>query len=155
VVHGGQLVVAFTLVAAWWRPEIASNRRLATLAVATVLTSTEPSGYAEVFLLFLVFFEPWRGPACIVALVSAYFLAIAADYVMVPFVFHNTTAWLSNRPVAAAYGLSIGQLVRPALILTIQLSLAGSTLAAFVRVIAFAQRARRSQVGGEPMTAGV
>src|SRR5262249_26244589 len=90
---------------------------------------TGASGYAVIFLLFLVFLERWNGPAVGLAIVAAYLLSISADLIMVSHPLAPTHSWLSGRDVAPVAGYAVGQLLRPVLVLVIEFGLIGATLA--------------------------
>jgi hypothetical protein len=125
------VVVVFAIAAL--RPNAVSVHRLAAMGVALALTSTEFGGYAEVFLLFLVFQEPWRGPWRIAALVSAYLLCIPADYTLVRLAHQIKASYLTNRIVGNDLSLILGALVRPGLVLIIQYALTAATLVDLLR----------------------
>jgi hypothetical protein len=102
--------------------------RLAALGVSLALTSTEVGGYAEVFLIFLVFFEPWRGPAPVVAILCAYTLCIPADLPLAHVAHQIKYSYLTHRTVGYDLGVNLGILVRPALLLGIQYALVAATM---------------------------
>jgi len=110
------------LALALFRPSRTRVRRLAALAVAVSITAftTGSAGYAQIFLFFLVFYEPWRGPARITVLLATYLLCIPVDVIILPVVHQRAFSWLAGRAVTTTTGVSIGQLVRPALLLIIQ-----------------------------------
>ncbi len=119
-------VVALALVAiALFRPRGVDVRRLGALVAVGAITAytTGSAGYAQIFLLFLVFYEPWRGPTRITVLLAAYLLCIPIDRMILPVIHQQAYSWLGGREVTAAAGISIGQLVRPALLLVIQMGL--------------------------------
>ncbi len=117
-----QLAALGILALALLRPAGARVRRLAALAVAVSITAftTGSAGYAQIFLFFLVFYEPWRGATRGAILLATYLLCLPFDYVLLPIVHGPLRSWLGGRWVMASFGVSIGQLVRPALLLTIQ-----------------------------------
>jgi hypothetical protein len=100
------------LAAAFIRPTRVNARRFTAMVVAFIVATltTGQSGYVQIFLLFLVFFEPWSGPARVALLVAGYLLCVPLDHGLAPTV-------PSSPPDA---GVSVGQLVRPALLLIIQ-----------------------------------
>jgi len=129
----GQVGVIATMAVAWFRPTAAPVYRLSALALSLVLTASNPGGYTEVFLVFLVFLEPWRGPALITALVAAYLISIPADHMLIGVKGYTQVSWLTQRDVATTFGLSVGQFVRPALLLVIQYALVIATLVEAIR----------------------
>jgi hypothetical protein len=130
LIRGAQLGTAICLVAALFRPAAVSVHRFAALILAVILTTitTGQSGYVQMFLFFLIFFEPWRGPVRITILVSTYMLSIPADYALLPVIHGAAWSYLGGRPVVADFGLSVGQLLRPGVLLVIQYGLIILTL---------------------------
>ena len=120
-----QLGVAISLTAAVMRPKAVDSHRLSAMILAMVLTTiaTGQSGYVQIFLFFLVFREPWRGPARIMILTSAYLLCIPADISLLPMIHGAARSVLSGRQVMIQFGLSVGQVLRPAVLLVIQYGL--------------------------------
>jgi hypothetical protein len=99
---------------------------LAGLALTTVTTGS--AGYAEVFVIFLVFLEPWRGRLRPLMLLAAYLLCVPFDIAIWPVRIDAARSFLSGRLVDPQFGVSIGQLVRPGLMLVIQFCLTGLNL---------------------------
>ena len=124
LIHIGQLAVLASFLAAAFRPQAVTTARLTALSVALALSTEEVGGYAEVFLLFLVFLEPWRGPTRIVALISAYLLCIPFDHMVAPIAYQEQSSYLTGRTVGYDLGVSLGMFVRPGLILLIEYALA-------------------------------
>jgi hypothetical protein len=124
----GEAGVCAALVMAGFSPHAVPIHRLAALSVAMILTSTEFGGYAEVFLLFLVFQEPWRGPWRVVALTSAYLLCVPVDIPLVRLAHHIESSYLTGRTVGYDLSLTFGSFVRPGLVLVVQYALTGATL---------------------------
>jgi hypothetical protein len=85
--------------------------------------TTGQSGYVQIFLFFLLFFEPFRGPVRITVLVTTYLLSIPADFTLLPVIHAPAWSYLGGRQVVADFGLSLGQLLRPAGLLIIQFGL--------------------------------
>ena len=125
VLRVAQLAALACLALALFRPAAVQVRRLAALALAVSLSAftTGSAGYAEIFLFFLVFYEPWRGPARIIVLVATYLLCLPVDWVIAPVLHQQVQSWLGGREVTAVSGISFGQLVRPALLLIVQAGL--------------------------------
>ncbi len=126
----GQAGLLAAFLAAALRPQAVSAHRLAALGVVGALTTVEVGGYAEVFLLFLVFLEPWRGASRIVALVAAYLLCIPADFALATVAHEIRTSYLTHRVVELDLSVSLGMIVRPGLVLVIQYALCFATLVA-------------------------
>ncbi len=120
-----QLAVAACMIAAAIRPAGVDSRRFMALFTAMILTTVTngSSGYALIFLFFLVFFEPWRGPARISVLLSAYLLCLPLDWAFWPMMHGPAHSFLGGRDVTVSFGVSVGQLLRPGLLLIIQVGL--------------------------------
>jgi hypothetical protein len=125
VLRATQLAGLACVVLALLRPAGVEVRRIAALAMAIALTAfiTGSGGYAEILLFFLVFYEPWRGPVRITILLATYLRCLPFDYAIMPVVHGPLRSWLGGRWVAADFGVSIGQILRPALLLVIQTGL--------------------------------
>ena len=120
-----QLAGLACVVLALIRPAGVEVRRIAALSMAIALTAfiTGSGGYAEILLFFLVFYEPWRGAVRITILLATYLLCLPFDYEIIPVVHGPLRSWLGGRWVTADFGVSVGQLLRPALLLVIQAGL--------------------------------
>ena len=104
------------------RPRPIDVRRFGAMVACISLTAftTGSAGYVQIFLFFLLFYEPWRGPIRITVLAGAYLLCLPVDYAILPVVHDQAVSFLSGRMVTARFGLSLGQLVRPGILLVIQ-----------------------------------
>lgn len=137
-----QLLALAALGAAWLQPRALTQARIAALMLGAYLVTQSPGGYTQVFLLFLVLLERWRGGA-IPAIIAAYLLCVVGDWPLATVLELNTTSWLSGRPVNPSFGLTLGHFARPALVMAIVWSLALDSL---VRV-ALAHRGTRPVLG--------
>lgn len=152
-IHLGQIGVLAALVGVWVCRATTPDSRLAALGLSLVLTTTNPSGYTETFLIFLIFLERWRGAATGAALVAAYLLSIPYDHIFIPIFGYDQESWLSGRYVETVFGLSIGQFVRPALVLLIEYALVAATFIDIAR--AYRERVVPSPVELVPATAPI
>jgi hypothetical protein len=120
-----QAAVAVCMIAAAIRPAGVQSRRFMALFTAMILTTVTngSSGYALIFLFFLVFFEPWRGAPRIAILVSAYLLCLPIDWAFWPIIHGPAQSFLGGRDVRVSFGVSAGQFLRPGLLLVIQIGL--------------------------------
>ena len=134
-IHLGQLGVLAALIGVWAMRAPTSNARLGALGLSLILTTTNPGGYTEVFLVFLVFLERWRGPVTGTALVAAYLLSIPYDHIVVPIFGNDQDDWISGRYVETVFGLSVGQFVRPGLLLLIEYALVAATFVDIHRAV--------------------
>jgi len=128
MINAGKVGILICFAGVLARPAAVPLSRLAALGLAWVLTSQDPGGYAVLFLLFLVFMEPWRGVARITALVLAYLLSISVDFIVVKFAHEIITSYLTNRTVGYDLGATVGMVVRPALILLLEYALIVASL---------------------------
>ena len=120
---GGALAVGLCILLSMWRPYAIPVSRLTALSVAAVITNSLVGGYTQILLFFLVLLEPWRGPARITALIAVYLLSISWDVYLVNVVHGVELSYLSNRLVGWDIGVSLGEMVRPGLILLIEYAL--------------------------------
>ncbi|MFV0624319.1 hypothetical protein ACBY01_09960 [Sphingomonas sp. ac-8] len=122
-IRSTQLLALATLAAAWVQPRALTHARLAAIVLGAYLVTQSPGGYTQVFLLFLVLLEPWKGGA-VPAIVAAYLLCLVGDWPLATVLRLDTQSWLSGRPVLPEFGLTAGHFVRPALVILIVWSLA-------------------------------
>ena len=128
VIKLADLGVLACYAGAMLRPTKLSSYRIAAMAMLLLLTNTKTvGGYSEVFLLFFVFFEKWDRVGQVVALVAAYALSVPWDMVLVNIIHVDTDSWLSGRRVGFDFGLTLGGLVRPGLLLSIQFGLVAAS----------------------------
>ena len=74
LIRFGQLGVALCFLAVPFRPAAVPTYRLAAMSMTLVLSSVEVGGYAQVFLIFLVFLERWTSVGSVIAIICAYLL---------------------------------------------------------------------------------
>ncbi len=117
-----------------WRPNSVPTFRLAALAMAFLLTTSEPGGYALIFLIFLVFMEKADSGFKVVAIIMAYMLCIPGDYQIIRVIHTLKTSYLSGKTVGYNTGISVGSFVRPALLLLLEYSLAIVSLRDILRL---------------------
>jgi hypothetical protein len=141
----GQLGVLAAFFTAWLRPGAASAPVLGALGLTLVLTTTNPGGYVMLYLIFLVFLERWKDTPTGIAISCSYLLSIAYDYMLIGYRNIHQPSWLGNDFVATDFGISVGHLVRPTLVLVIQYALVASI---FFTALRQARAARG--YGGEP-----
>jgi len=141
-----QAIALVALAAAWVQPKAVPLHRVSTILLAAYLVTQSPGGYTQTFLLFLVLLERWRGAGPIIAIVCAYLLCVVADWPLSTVLQITSDSWLGGRTVSPAFGLTVGHLVRPGLIILILWALALDTIAAVAR----AHRAHRPSLGLQP-----
>lgn len=125
LIRVAQLGTATCLLLTAIRPRAAQARRLAALILAMMLTTlaTGQSGYVQIFLFFLILLEPRGGAAGSVVLAAVYLLSIPADVILRPMIGASAWSFLGGRQAVADFGLSVGQILRPAFLLVIQFGL--------------------------------
>lgn len=124
----GQLSVVAAMALAAAKPSAVPTRWMTGAICAMILSSSQPSAYAQILMLFFVFMEPWKGGIRIAMLLSAYALSFVGEYVIFEIPQAPMEAWLTGRQVIPSVGVALGQFIRPGLILLIQLSFVGLIL---------------------------
>jgi len=124
----GEMGVVLCFAAALWRPSALTGHRLATLSMTLVIILINPGGYSQIFLIFLVFLERWEGAALGTAILAAYGLCLPADFEFLTISQPIKQGYLSQRTVIYDLGLTVGEFVRPGLILLIQYALVAASL---------------------------
>lgn len=124
----GQVAVVAAVGATWLRQAPVPMQWMNGAICAMILSSSQPSAYAQIFMLFFVFMEPWKGPTRIMMLVCAYALSLVGDYALFDIPQLPMESWLSGREVLPSVGVALGQFVRPGLVLLIQFGFAGLIL---------------------------
>lgn len=143
VIGGTQAVAAVCVAAAWVQPRALAQGRLAAVLLGAYLVGQSPGGYTQVFLLFLVLLEPWRGIGPRLAVICGYLLCLVGDWPLATILDVQSNSWLSGRPVTASFGLTVGHFLRPGLIVVMVLALSLDGIAAVVR----AHRGHRPVLG--------
>lgn len=133
LIRATQALALAALAAAWLQPKALPASRIAALVLGAYLVTQSPGGYTQLFLLFLVFLEPFRGPGPVTAIVCAYLLCLVGDVPVASILQITATSWLSERTVSASFGLTWGNFVRPGLIVLIVWALSLDTIARVVR----------------------
>lgn len=138
-----QAIALIALLAAWVQPGAVPLHRLALLLFGAYVVGQSPGGYAQTFLIFLVFLEAWRAPGPIVAVICGYLLCLLGDWQIARVLEITSDSWLSGRTVMPDFGLTYGHFIRPALVILIIWALACDSV---VRV-ARAHREHRPLLG--------
>jgi len=133
VIHATQAVALAALAAAWFQPKALPHARLAAILMGAYLVTQSPGGYTQVFLLFLVMLERWKGTGPRIAIVTAYLLCMVGDWPLATVLDLSLNSWLSGRPVSPSFGLTVGHFVRPGLIALIVWALALDTVVRALR----------------------
>lgn len=133
VIRCTQAMALATLAASWVQPKAVPLSRIAAIMLGAYLVTQSPGGYTQVFLLFLLFLEPWRRPGPIIALTCGYLLCVVGDWPLAQVLQLTTNSWLSERTVNPAFGLTVGHFLRPGLIVLIVWMLALDTLDRAIR----------------------
>jgi hypothetical protein len=133
VIRLGQFGVLLCFAGALWRPFAIPIYRLTALGVSIVITSVISGGYSQIFFLFLVLFEPWRGPARITALLATYILSVSWDFQFMSIAHQFILSYLTSRYIGFDLGVTVGELVRPGLLLLIEYALIAASLSDLFR----------------------
>jgi hypothetical protein len=107
--------------------------RLTALGIALVMTNTEAGLYSESFFFFFIFMEKWRGFGLILALTMAYIMCIPFDWQVIRLAHQYIDSYLSGRMVGYDIGLTIGQFIRPTLVLLVEYGLVIASLSELLR----------------------
>ncbi len=107
-----QASLLLAAAAAWLRPEVVTTRRVAFIALALALCSSEAGGYTQILLLFFVFMEKWGGAARNLSLIIAYTLCVPVEIVImqIPPMVHES--FLGGTEVIAPFGVGLMSFVR-------------------------------------------
>lgn len=143
VIRASQAVALLALAGAWLQPKALPLHRVSTILLGAYLVTQSPGGYTQVFLLFLVLLERWKGAGPIVAISCAYLLCLVTDWPLSTVLELSTNSWLGGQPVTPSFGLAIGHFVRPGLIALILWALALDSMAQIIR----AHRTHRPSLG--------
>lgn len=149
LVLGGQISVVVAVCAACVKRAAVPMGWINGAICALILSSSQPSAYAQIFMLFFVFMEPWKGPTRIMMLVCAYALSVVGDYSLFDIPQLPMESWLGRREVLPSVGVALGQFVRPGLVLLIQFGFVGLILQRVLRSV----RVTNDPVSVEPRTA--
>ena len=120
--------IAAAAVAAWLRPEVVPMHRLTFLGLAMAMVASEPGGYTESFLIFLVFLERWRGFGRSWAILMCYILLMPFDIIVGRVPPQVQESYLAGHATFFAYYITIGPFIRPLLLLSIVWALSAVTL---------------------------
>jgi hypothetical protein len=143
VIRSTQLVALAALAAAWLQPKALPLHRVSAVLLGAYLVTQSPGGYTQLFLLFLVLMERWKGAGPALAIIAAYLLCFVADWPLATVLDVTSNSWLGDRTVTASFGLTAGHFIRPGLVVLIVWAL---SLDSIVRV-ARAHRVRRPSLG--------
>ncbi len=125
----GLVGVLLCYAMAVWKPYVLSSYRLSAMSIVLLLTiSRGAGGYAELFLIYFVFQEKWEGIGKIVALVTAYILCVPMDFMIIKIIHAVTDSYLSGRAVGYDFGLTLGAVARPGLLLILEYALVAASL---------------------------
>src|SRR3546814_2775185 len=102
VIRSTQVVALAARAAAWLQPRALPNHRIAAILLGAYLVTQSPGGYTQLFLLFLILMERWKGVGPIVAIVAAYLLCLVGDWPLATIVDVTSNSWLGDRTVTAS-----------------------------------------------------
>lgn len=128
-----QALALCALLAAWLQPRALEASRIAALVLGAYLVTQSPGGYTQVFLLFLVFLEPFARPGQVVAVATAYLLCLVGDVPLASIMQITSTSWLGETTVQPTFGLAWGHFLRPAGVILIVWALSLDAIAQVAR----------------------
>ena len=143
VVSVSRAIGLFTLLLVWLQPKVLSVQRVALILMLTTMIAQSPGGYAEMFIIFLVFMEKADTIALKFSTVCAYLIAIPWDLTTGTFKVNNQNAWLSGRTLEVAFGFNFGSVIRPGVLLLILWAVCIDSIIRIVR----AHRENRPMIG--------
>ncbi len=146
VIRSTQLLALAALAAAWLQPRALPTHRIAAILLGAYLVTQSPGGYTQLFLLFLVLMEKWKGTGPIAAIACAYLLCLVGDWPLATVLDVTSNSWLGERTVTASFGLTAGHFIRPGLIVLIVWALSLDSIARVAR----AHRSERPSLGLVP-----
>lgn len=143
VIRSGHLLALAALAAAWLQPKALPAHRIAAILLGAYLVTQSPGGYTQLFLIFLVLLEPWKGAGPVTAIACAYLLCLVGDWPLATVLDVTGTSWLGERTVTASFGLTAGHFIRPGLIV---IMVGALSLDSIARVV-WAHRSERPSLG--------
>lgn len=90
---------------------------------AAIHTQGFSADYTQIFLIFLIFLETEANPYATAIVASSYLLCIHVDILVFSAYANEAVSYLSGRIVRVDYGLTLGQFVRPVLLVLVQVCL--------------------------------
>jgi len=126
--HSAQAIILLASVAAWLRPEVVPVSRLTYFGLAFAMIASETSTYTQPFLFLFIFMESWKGWARPLAIAVCYILCIPGDIIIGQPAPVFEFSYIAGHYVTAEYGLSVGMLLKPFLLLVPAYSLGMLTI---------------------------
>lgn len=143
VIRSGHLLALAAFAATWLQPKALPAHRIAAILLGAYLVTQSPGGYTQLFLIFLVLLEPWKGAGPVTAIACAYLLCLVGDWPLATVLDVTGTSWLGERTVTASFGLTAGHFIRPGLIVIMVGALSLDSIARVAR----AHRTDRPSLG--------
>lgn len=112
-----QAIIVAAAFAAWFRPEVVPAHRLAFFGFALAMVTSEASLYTQPILFLFVFMERWAGWTRPLAIAACYILCIPGDILLDQGTSVVQYSFISQRYVMTEYGLAVGLLFRPLLLM--------------------------------------
>lgn len=134
MIYAGAVGVMACLAYATWRPSTCTRARISTLLLLLLMSiSTAPGGYSLEYALFFVFVEKWSGPTRILALICAYLWCIPIDFPVANIYNDLGFSFLGQRLVRYELPITLGELVRPGLLLLMEYGLVCASAGDIIR----------------------
>jgi hypothetical protein len=146
LIHVTQAIGLTAIVAIWLQPEAVPLPRVTALFTGLYMVTSSPTGYAFSFFVFLIFLERDRRVGPSIALLCTYIQSISYDIQLVTVFSYDRISWLSGLAVPENFGLAVGQLVRPGLLIVTVWALAYDSITQSI----LAHRRRRPSLGLMP-----
>lgn len=124
LIYAGVAGVLPCLAYAMLRPNICTRAQVSALTLILFMSlSTAPGGYALQFALFFIFSERWSRPGGSMILIAAYLWCIPFDYPLTTVFDDYGFSFLGQRMVFFPLSLTLGDLLRPGMLLLIEYGL--------------------------------
>ncbi len=123
-IRGGLFGVAAVLGCAAVKPSALRRSRITALVLVALFSAVASEGpYSFIFFLFYLFLERLEGPGVLLAIVAAYIWCLPIDINISGLTYQNSYSFITNESVKVIIPITVGQLVRPALILLMEYGL--------------------------------
>jgi hypothetical protein len=123
-----QVSIVLAAIAIWLRPEAVPRYRAINLGLSLALVTVESSGYTQTFIMFLAFFEKWKGAGAKWAIIASYLLCIQFDFPVDQAATAVRDTFYDSSTKIVTYYIMTGPFFRPGLFYSIPLALSCATL---------------------------
>ncbi len=123
-----QLLIAFAAFTIWLRPDAVTHYRAIALGVLMALVTSESGMYTQIFFVFFVLMEPWKGFGRIWAITMCYLLAIPLDFPLSELPSSPRDTYFTDTRVMIANQVTLWPFIRPLMIMSVAWALALTTM---------------------------